>query len=101
MSEENLARRTFLTHAGAVSAAALQGGNKRYRANKLQLRDYSPIGERRASAQQPFAAILTCSDSRISPSPAVNAGSLWVIPAVCNVANGRVRLVAPPVVPTA
>src|SRR6266508_3747844 len=46
----------------------LQGGNKRYRANKLQLRDYSPVGERRASDQKPFAAVLTCSDSRISPS---------------------------------
>ncbi len=194
----------------------LQGGNKRYRANKLQLRDYSPVGERRAQDQKPFAAILTCSDSRISPSlifdvergnlfvakiagnsvdtgtlgsveygvavlgvklimvlghsdcgavksaisvadgtktyppskygaigpvvdaivptveaipagqrtldacisanasnqaadlanrdpiikPAVLAGTLWVIPAVCNVASGRVRLVAPPVVPS-
>ena len=46
----------------------LQGGNKRYRANKLQLRDYSPVGERRAKDQKPFAAILTCSDSRISPT---------------------------------
>jgi carbonic anhydrase len=44
----------------------LQGGNKRYRANKLQLRDYSPVGERRAEDQKPFAAIITCSDSRIS-----------------------------------
>ncbi len=246
MSEENLSRRTLLTRAGAVGAAALvpaaaveavasstkqkaphpktpkealhllQGGNKRYRANKLQLRDYSPVGERRAQDQKPFAAILTCSDSRISPSlifdvergnlfvakiagnsvdtgtlgsteyavavlgvkvimvlghsdcgavksaisvvdgtktyppskygaigpvvdaivptveaipasqrtldacissnasnqaadlanrdpiikPAVLAGTLWVVPAVCNVANGRVRLVAPPVVPS-
>ena len=190
----------------------LQGGNKRYRANKLQLRDYSPVGERRASDQKPFAAILTCSDSRISPTlifdvergnlfvakvagnsvdtgtlgsveyaiavlgvklimvlghsdcgassprsgwaksfppskygaigavvdaivptvealppdqrtlqactsanasnqaiqlansdpivkPAVSAGTLWVVPAIYNVPNGRVRLVAPPVVP--
>jgi carbonic anhydrase len=46
----------------------LQGGNKRYRHNKLQLRDYSPVGERRASDQKPFAAILTCSDSRVSPT---------------------------------
>ena len=194
----------------------LQGGNKRYRASKLQLRDYSPVGERRASDQKPFAAILTCSDSRISPTlifdvergnlfvakvagnsvdtgtlgsveyavavlgvklimvlghsdcgavksaisvvdgsksfppskygsigavvdaivptvkslppdqrslqactsanasnqahsladsdpivkPAVKAGALWVVPAVYNVPNGRVRLVAPPVVPS-
>jgi carbonic anhydrase len=45
----------------------LQAGNRRYREEKLQLRDYSPVGERRASEQQPFAAILTCADSRISP----------------------------------
>jgi carbonic anhydrase len=46
----------------------LQGGNKRYRDNKLQLRDYSPVGERRAHDQKPFAAIITCSDSRVSPT---------------------------------
>jgi carbonic anhydrase len=46
----------------------LQGGNKRYRDNKLQLRDDSPVGERRAESQKPFAAIITCSDSRISPT---------------------------------
>jgi hypothetical protein len=31
--------------------------------------------------------------------PAVGAGTLWVVPAIYNVPNGRVRLVAPPVVP--
>jgi carbonic anhydrase len=46
----------------------LQGGNKRYRAGKLQLRNYSPLGEKRASGQKPFAAIITCSDSRVSPT---------------------------------
>jgi hypothetical protein len=30
----------------------LQGGNKRYRDDKLQLRDYSPVGERRAEDQK-------------------------------------------------
>jgi carbonic anhydrase len=45
----------------------LQAGNKRYRQEKLQLRDYSPVGEKRASEQKPFAAIITCADSRISP----------------------------------
>jgi carbonic anhydrase len=43
-------------------------GNKRYRKGKLQLRDYSPVGEDRASKQMPFAAIITCSDSRVSPT---------------------------------
>jgi carbonic anhydrase len=45
----------------------LQAGNTRYRQGKLQLRDYSPVGERRAAEQKPFAAIITCADSRISP----------------------------------
>jgi hypothetical protein len=30
----------------------LQAGNKRYRKEKLQLRDYSPVGERRAAEQK-------------------------------------------------
>lgn len=45
----------------------LQAGNWRYRHEKMQLRDYSPVGERIASEQKPFAAIITCADSRISP----------------------------------
>lgn len=46
---------------------ALLNGNKRYRQGRWTRRDYSPVGERRAIAQEPFAAILTCADSRISP----------------------------------
>ncbi len=46
---------------------ALIEGNRRYRAGRWQRRDYSPVGERRASAQKPFAAILACADSRVSP----------------------------------
>jgi len=59
---------------------ALQAGNKRYRQGKLQLRDYSPVGERRAAEQKPFAAIITCSDSRISPELVfdVERGNLFV-----------------------
>jgi carbonic anhydrase len=51
----------------AEALQIMQAGNKRYRQEKLQLRDYSPVGERRAAEQKPFAAILTCADSRISP----------------------------------
>jgi carbonic anhydrase len=43
-------------------------GNKRYQKNKLELRDYSPVGEDRANKQKPFAAIITCADSRVSPT---------------------------------
>lgn len=58
----------------------LQAGNKRYRQSKLQLRDYSPVGERRAAEQKPFAAIITCADSRISPELVfdVERGNLFV-----------------------
>jgi carbonic anhydrase len=48
--------------------AVLVKGNQRYRKGKLQLRDYSPVGEDRAHDQKPFAAIITCADSRISPT---------------------------------
>jgi carbonic anhydrase len=47
--------------------AVLLKGNKRFRNGKLQLRDYSPAGEDIASSQRPFAAIITCADSRLSP----------------------------------
>jgi carbonic anhydrase len=43
-------------------------GNKRYQQGKLELRDYSPVGEGRANKQLPFAAIITCADSRVSPT---------------------------------
>jgi carbonic anhydrase len=58
----------------------LQAGNWRYRHGKLQLRDYSPVGERVASEQKPFAAIITCADSRISPELVfdVERGNLFV-----------------------
>ncbi len=46
---------------------ALIEGNRRYRAGRWQQRDYSPVGERRAASQKPFAAILACADSRVSP----------------------------------
>jgi carbonic anhydrase len=44
----------------------LQGWDTRPR--KLELRDYSPLGEDRAAGQQPFAAIISCADSRVSPT---------------------------------
>ncbi len=46
---------------------ALVEGNRRYRAGRWQRRDYSPVGERRAAEQKPFAAILACADSRVAP----------------------------------
>jgi carbonic anhydrase len=106
----NLSRRRFLATAGGAAAAAalgsgaaealagspggqaphpqtptealrlLQKGNWRYRRERLELRDYSPVGERRAAKQQPLAAIVTCADSRISPELVfdVERGNLFV-----------------------
>jgi carbonic anhydrase len=70
---------TLLTAGGAFAAtstpktpdgalAALVEGNRRYRTGHWKRVDYSPVGERRASAQAPFAAVLTCADSRLSPA---------------------------------
>jgi carbonic anhydrase len=98
VSGGELSRRRFLGRAGALAGAAALGetglaeakkpprnrfphpktpaaalklllkGNYRYRKGKLELRDYSPVGEDRSSDQKPFAAIITCADSRISPT---------------------------------
>jgi carbonic anhydrase len=64
----------------AEALQVLRAGNKRYRQGKLNLRDYSPVGERRAAEQKPFAAIVTCADSRISPELVfdVERGNLFV-----------------------
>jgi carbonic anhydrase len=58
----------------------LRAGNMRYRRGSLTLRDYSPVGERRAAEQKPLAAIITCADSRISPELVfdVERGNLFV-----------------------
>jgi carbonic anhydrase len=43
-------------------------GNRRHQEGMLELRDYSPVGEDRANNQMPFAAIISCADSRVSPT---------------------------------
>lgn len=50
--------------AGALKV--LREGNRRWQKGERQLRSYSPVAERHAEAQAPFAAILTCADSRLS-----------------------------------
>jgi carbonic anhydrase len=66
----NGATRAQVPHPATPGAALdiLRAGNERYRAGQLELRDFSPVGERIASSQKPFAAIITCADSRISPT---------------------------------
>ncbi len=95
MDDRAVSRRAFLGRAGAAAGGALLGGelldavdaraayarpstpdaalkalaegNRRYRRGRWERRDYSPVGERRAVEQMPFASILACADSRVSP----------------------------------
>lgn len=64
--------------------AALQRlmlGNERYAANAPEQKDFSAGRAARVSAQFPIAAILSCSDSRVSPELAfdVGPGDLFVV----------------------
>jgi carbonic anhydrase len=43
-------------------------GNRRHQSGRLELHDHSPVGEDLASGQRPFAAIISCADSRVSPT---------------------------------
>jgi carbonic anhydrase len=49
-------------------------GNARYVANKPNERDFSSGRASRATGQSPFAAILGCADSRVSPELAFDRG---------------------------
>jgi carbonic anhydrase len=64
----------------AEALAALEAGNQRHRSGATELRTLSPLGERHAEGQRPFAAIVACSDSRVSPTLAfdLDRGNLFV-----------------------
>jgi len=64
----------------SAALAILREGNQRYRRGQVALRDYSPVGDRAASSQKPFAAIIACADSRISPTLIfdITKGNLFV-----------------------
>ena len=49
-------------------------GNARYVANTLNERDFSLGRAARAQGQYPFAQILSCADSRVSPELAFDQG---------------------------
>jgi carbonic anhydrase len=59
---------------------ALQVGNERHRAGRQELLDLSPLGGRHTEGQRPFAAIIACADSRVSPALAfdLDRGNLFV-----------------------
>jgi carbonic anhydrase len=64
----------------ADALAALAAGNERHRNGGSELRTLSPLAGRHAEGQRPFAAILACSDSRVSPTLAfdLDRGNLFV-----------------------
>lgn len=52
----------------AEALEALRAGNQRYVCGRTLSLDYSGLGARIAETQRPFAAIIGCADSRVSPS---------------------------------
>ncbi len=58
----------------AEALRVLMEGNRRYRNGHIQAVDYNRLGDRIAETQKPLAAIVTCADSRISPSVIFDLG---------------------------
>jgi carbonic anhydrase len=58
----------------AEALKRIMDGNARYDANKPTVKDYSAERAARAVAQYPVAAILGCSDSRVSPELVFDQG---------------------------
>lgn len=58
----------------AQALKALQAGNRRYVSGKTQALDYNRLGDKIAEKQTPFAAIVGCADSRVSPSVIFDLG---------------------------
>jgi carbonic anhydrase len=58
------------SHPGSPEEAlsTLMEGNLRHQSGRVELHDYSPVGDDRATRQMPFAAIISCADSRVSPT---------------------------------
>jgi carbonic anhydrase len=67
--------------APAEALDRLLQGNGRYVAGECECRDYSVGRAARAEAQYPIAAILSCSDSRVSPELLFdqNPGDIFVV----------------------
>ncbi len=105
-------RRVFLSGAASLALAGLAGGasaqsappqpvgpeealrrltegNARYAANQPKERDFSAGRAARAHSQYPFASIVSCSDSRVSPELAFDQGpgDLFVVRVAGNFVN--------------
>jgi carbonic anhydrase len=64
-----------------AALARLMEGNARYASGKMAERDFSAGRAARAQGQAPFAAILSCADSRVAPELAFDQapGELFVV----------------------
>jgi carbonic anhydrase len=62
----NAAKRAIHPQSPDGALAALLEGNARHVAGDQELRDHSPVEA--TDAQMPFAAVITCADSRVSPT---------------------------------
>jgi carbonic anhydrase len=58
----------------AQALQALQTGNGRYVSGNIRSIDYNRLGDRIAETQKPFAAIIACADSRLSPPAVFDVG---------------------------
>jgi carbonic anhydrase len=69
----------------------LLAGNRRWQRDQLHLKSYSPADERAEDTQKPFAAILTCSDSRLSTTLIfdVYRGNIFVARVAGNTADQK------------
>lgn len=76
--------------AGPVSPAdalmRLKRGNARSASGEREIKNYSSLGSTPEDGQKPFAAVLTCADSRVFPDHVFDTapGNLF---AVCNAGN--------------
>jgi carbonic anhydrase len=58
----------------AQALQALQEGNRRYASGNSRSLDYNRLGDKIAETQKPFAAIIACADSRVSPPVIFDVG---------------------------
>lgn len=72
---------------GREALSLLKEGNQRYTANRLKSKDFSSDRQQQTQGQQPYAIILTCSDSRVAPEILFDEslGRLFVIRVAGNV----------------
>ncbi|MFZ4621126.1 MAG: carbonic anhydrase [Bacteroidota bacterium] len=72
---------------GQQALSLLKEGNKRYTESSLKSKDFSSDRQQQAKGQQPYAIILTCSDSRVAPEILFDEslGRLFVIRVAGNV----------------